>query len=893
VIYGPAPEVTIDTPVDRAVVSDLEMTVRGRIRKEFGTLSRRDVRIDLRLGSDVARAPVRVDALRGSAPDYTFEATVSLLDPGPRTFNRIAVTATDEGGASGSDSVLVEVNRPDRVSASLVALQTIEQGILVAGRPTVVRLHPTRRIGARNNGVRAELHAFRAGVELPDSPIFPSVSETVDLLPGDSWVDVHGTTDKTWNFLLPTTWTRSGDLELVGVIDPDGDLEECESCEGNNTADLTVRFETSEPLTVTPVRMRAMGGDGVVREVTNAQALQAMRDIRRLLPYSTLTIRSPVRMNNRAGSTAGGLGNFLDDLYDRFTCFDSNGGDVFGWLGDWLVDCRWSNYFVGLLPTLPNREGEMFFPGGLASLESPGGVADLRPSTAVHELAHALSRSHAGNGHGESDGGGFDDRFPHPHGTLGGYGFDIENWHAVRPEWSGASAVPSDMVDVGGGCDDTDSGCPTHDYLAYGADPFWTSAYTWNAIFRHGFTGSTGGLFLSADGGGAGEAVAVATVVHVRGRIDADGKLVSRPFYTLPTPDRFKILPTDGEIEARAVDILGRTLASRSVELVRIEDAGEEYFSFLLPFPEGTARLVLLYAGTVQEERRVSANAPELMVLSPAVGSRVSSTDVLRIQWTASDLDRDALTYGVQFSDDRGETWKTLGMNLTEMALDVPASELTGSANALVRVMATDGVLASRATSGFFSVEDQAPFVVILWPEDGADLPQNERLIFQASVADPEGEAIKRASIRWSSSLNGNLPKGATVDVSSLKKGTHVITVTATDDAGNKGYSTVEVYVGVDRPEPQPVGSTFLRGDVSGDGELGLADPVQLLNFLFLGGTALACEDAADANDDGALELTDGVQVLNFLFLGGDSPALPFPNLGIDETDDSLTCSDA
>ena len=83
----------------------------------------------------------------------------------------------------------------------------------------------------------------------------------------------------------------------------------------------------------------------------------------------------------------------------------------------------------------------------------------------------------------------------------------------------------------------------------------------------------------------------------------------------------------------------------------------------------------------------------------------------------------------------------------------------------------------------------------------------------------------------------------------------------------------------------------FRRGDVTGDGSVDLTDGVAVLNALFLGGSPLSCQDAADANDSGELDLTDGVLVLNFLFLGQGPPAPPGPGVcGSDPTADGLTC---
>lgn len=83
----------------------------------------------------------------------------------------------------------------------------------------------------------------------------------------------------------------------------------------------------------------------------------------------------------------------------------------------------------------------------------------------------------------------------------------------------------------------------------------------------------------------------------------------------------------------------------------------------------------------------------------------------------------------------------------------------------------------------------------------------------------------------------------------------------------------------------------FVRGDANGDDHLDLADPIMTLNYLFVPGMARpACEDAMDINDDGRLDIGDAVRLLNYLFSGGPNPLPPFPEKGLDPTDDPLRC---
>ena len=98
-----------------------------------------------------------------------------------------------------------------------------------------------------------------------------------------------------------------------------------------------------------------------------------------------------------------------------------------------------------------------------------------------------------------------------------------------------------------------------------------------------------------------------------------------------------------------------------------------------------------------------------------------------------------------------------------------------------------------------------------------------------------------------------------------------------------------------DLGELPPVIQAFRRGDVNLDQTVDIADPTSLLLGLFQGtggafqGGVFNCEDAADANDDGLVNIADAIQILEFLFVGG--APLPEPvECGVDPTDDPLDC---
>ncbi len=59
-----------------------------------------------------------------------------------------------------------------------------------------------------------------------------------------------------------------------------------------------------------------------------------------------------------------------------------------------------------------------------------------------------------------------------------------------------------------------------------------------------------------------------------------------------------------------------------------------------------------------------------------------------------------------------------------------------------------------------------------------------------------------------------------------------------------------------------------------------------------LGTDAPSCAKASDSNDNGAVALDDAVYLFNHLFLGGPDPKAPFPECGVDPSEDGLECAE-
>ena len=62
------------------------------------------------------------------------------------------------------------------------------------------------------------------------------------------------------------------------------------------------------------------------------------------------------------------------------------------------------------------------------------------------------------------------------------------------------------------------------------------------------------------------------------------------------------------------------------------------------------------------------------------------------------------------------------------------------------------------------------------------------------------------------------------------------------------------------------------------------------MGYLFQGGNAPYCADAADANDDGSVDIGDSIVILRSLFQGSARIRPPYPRAGYDRTPDELDC---
>ncbi|MDX1744472.1 MAG: Ig-like domain-containing protein, partial [Halobacteriales archaeon] len=173
---------------------------------------------------------------------------------------------------------------------------------------------------------------------------------------------------------------------------------------------------------------------------------------------------------------------------------------------------------------------------------------------------------------------------------------------------------------------------------------------------------------------------------------------------------------------------------------------------------------------------------PSVSITSPTDGTTVDEGTTVTLTGSASDPEDGDLSASIVWSSDLDGALGTGG------SVDATLSVGTHAVTAAV----TDSDSRTASTS-ITVIVNAAPSVSITAPSDGATLDAGSTTTFSGTASDPEDGDLT-ASIAWSSSLDGTLGTGGTVDAV-LSEGTHTITATVTDPDGASGSASIEVVV--------------------------------------------------------------------------------------------------
>lgn len=623
------------------------------------------------------------------------------------------------------------------------AIQNLANSVgLARGKPTLARVYVSPGVAWMGNvevGLWGWAYNWGNWVPLAGSPLtlpaqyvnnFPVANAKRLSLPNS------------FNFLLPAAWTQHSRIRLEARVNPNKTIPESNFANNSLAAD-NVQFAAATPmhLGLVPLRIGAF-----TTSTADPALVPVLSYFRSSFPVATIQTWSFAGVHTFTGDLTElgegcgpGWGQLLDDLED---------------IRDGWVNRPPNAYVFGLVhPLAPTS-----WVGGCGSA-SKGVAAGLVDDTAggllTHEMGHVYQRPHT-LGCGEPP--PLDASYPQylrPDGTpyhkasIGEVGLDLGSWVVKNPETA-------------------------HDIMSY-CGGRWMSPHTWVRILN---VAATSGVRAGAR---------MMPYVLVSGRIRGEGVELPRPFWVLPQPEGSSDGIGSGPYRIVLESATGEVLSQRRFEVLEgyaYHDRIPGRFREWIPYAAGTVRISILHEALRLDWVNVSPHAPSVRVTSPNGGESWSGAGPFTVAWTASDADGDALIAQVHYSADGGQSWAPLGVNLSGRQLAVQASDLPGGANALVKVVVTDGVNTSSDTSdAAFAVAPKPPRLQLLGLEEGSLLLPTARPALAASAFDPEDGPLDEGGLAWSSDRDGALGSGNDLSAAGLSAGVHALTATIGDSS--------------------------------------------------------------------------------------------------------------
>ncbi len=697
---------------------------------------------------------------------------------------------------------------------------------LVADKPTFVRGYAhiaTRTCGPHQFFPGALLTAVRNGVQLAGA-LAPLNNPMIDL--NGNLDQLRPDWTRSFVFQLPANWVQPGNLTLTMQIDPYGLIPETgNNPTANNSVSASVAvFHKGDPcLVMVPIWTTSgnYSGAGLADIIARARSLLPVHDfqLRNDLnpigkPYVHVHIEVKITYDwnypfiHYHNYSVAELGSEPYDMSQDLNWGLTLAAVTFRKaLSSWPIGCTDAHW----LGTTPGTGG-----GGIVGIALPCGrslVVRMKSScptctspawdrpdgghTLAHELGHNFCRGHiiqSGFGlncNGGSPGFPWDPLYPYDPCTIGPetgspaiYGFD-PIWQLVIPP-RGAGDLMT--------------------YASYD----WISGYNWNQMF-----GQTPALASAESPPSPGLSSASAgPFLLVQGSISpVEGLAEFGPFYLLEAgvADAQNVadslaataqLPSDHLFKLRLVGDQGTVLATVPLTTINGADGPSNALAFVqfVPYDARTRQLQLLSGNTVLTERAASSNPPTVSIKPPVLDA---AAQTLQLSWSASDADQQLLFFTVQYSADNGASWQVLEANYPYLGLTVSTRSLPGGSQARVRVIATDGVLSSLATSAPFALARHAPEPQIGTLRDGQRVSFGSALQLQGLALDAEDGSIPASNLLWT--VIGPTPltdSGQSLSLASLSPGSYTATLRATDSDGQSGSATLRFDVS---PIPMPV----------------------------------------------------------------------------------------
>ena len=284
--------------------------------------------------------------------------------------------------------------------------------------------------------------------------------------------------------------------------------------------------------------------------------------------------------------------------------------------------------------------------------------------------------------------------------------------------------------------------------------------------------------------------------LRVIGRLYRDGRLRLRPCY-LTTEAPWTDREGSGD-SPLAVELLAGTGESLGRYPLRVYSQctfdgrpATDAVRGWVPFHPDTHAVRFTNRGRVVHEIRRAERPPEISLTwrpSEEVHGRH------RITWEARAARPAALQFFLRFSHTGGRTWQRVGWRTEEREAPVDFDQLPGGERCLLAIVATDGIDTTTVESPPFAVSLKPCLASIVAPVDGAVVAPGGPVHLIGQGFWMEESRIERERLRWASSLDGDLGRGASVRVDRLSEGRHRITLAAGE--GNRvGTESITVTV--------------------------------------------------------------------------------------------------
>ena len=644
---------------------------------------------------------------------------------------------------------------PDMVIDSIEvtqAIQDLNNSVdLVAGKRTYVRVHTHSPVAVAD--VYASLTGRRGWYFLAPtlSPGNPGSDITVRVSPDRGQIN-----DSFW-FELPSSWTNAGSLTLTARLDPNNVKNDLDRTD--NVRSVTVNFLPTPPLRLRLMNVQYTSGGSTYLESSNhLDSLESW--LRRAYPISQLLVTRQTFVY-----PTNGLPNV--DTLNSYLAFAKLIRIIFSGEDGRVV-------YYGVVD-----DGGGFMRGKAAGI--PGSVAS-GPSGSDswgwdydgsyndwyggHEIGHTRNRYHA-----EFCGAGGGTAYPYANGRISPaltgdtaiYGFDIETRAIYSPNWK--------------------------DVMTYCSNQ-WISDFTYEGI-RDYLVGQGGAAAASEP-----EMMAASSFLAIGGMADLDSYTATLDNVYLISQDNILPAPDPGDWTIALVDGKNNDLASYPFAPDELTDhEGSSRLAIIaevVPWTDGTVRVEIRYQGSVAASRAASGNAPGVTLDAPAGGKLDNGP--FQVSWTGSDVDGDALKYSLLYSRDGGSNWQTLATDLTTTSLELNTDQLPGGVG-LLRVVVSDGFFSAYATSDPIAMPLHAPTAQVVLPTPEQVFFASQPVTLQGSGYDLEDETLGDDAFAWTSSIDGSLGTGATLNTAELSTGTHVITLQVTDSNGMSAQAQTTIQV--------------------------------------------------------------------------------------------------